>query len=66
MKEYSVCIALHASAYFKVKADSKEEAVKKAYKNMPVTVCNYCSDTVEIGEVNEEVEPDVVELSKKF
>jgi len=54
--EYYVSIGYYASFNVKVEADSKEEALDKAYDESPPSLCHHCSTNLEVGEVIENSE----------
>jgi hypothetical protein len=61
MKTYSVSIPYYASVFVKVKADSKEQALEKAYEHADPGLCHLCSERVELCEASGD-EADVEEL----
>jgi hypothetical protein len=62
IKKYSVSIPYYASVFVKVEAESKEQALEKAYEQARPGLCHQCSDRVEVFEATDE-EADVEELA---
>jgi hypothetical protein len=50
MKKFFVSIPIYASATYKIKAETKEEALEKAYERGTPTICHQCSDEIEISD----------------
>lgn len=64
LKKYSVSIPYHASVIVEVEATDKQDAVHAAWEKVGApSLCHQCSDEVEMGEANDDCEPDVIELS---
>ena len=52
-KRYSVALPIFATAFVKVTAKSKKEALEKAQMEAPFCVCHQCSRKVAVGDVDE-------------
>jgi hypothetical protein len=50
MKKWLVSIPLSADATYQIDAETKEEAIEKAYEKGVPTLCYQCADEVEIGD----------------
>lgn len=62
MPTYNVIIPISASIFITVKARNKKEAMEKALEEAsPPTLCHYCANRVELGEVlHDQVDIDYV------
>lgn len=61
MKKFSVYIPWHCGILLKVEAQSKSDALNKAYEHYP-TLCHACSKHVQLGEINDDYSPEVIEV----
>jgi len=62
MKKYSVAIPYHCTVFVKVEAKDISDALEKAYEKASPFLCHQCSDGLELGEINDEVPADIVEV----
>lgn len=60
-KKYRVCFPWYCTVSVDVEAETKEEAKEKAIKEVHPHLCWQCSDNIEMGESNDDLEPDVYE-----
>jgi hypothetical protein len=64
-KKWSVSIPWHASVCVRVEADTAEEAIEKAIEIAQPSLCHQCSDEIELGEWNNEVSSDAIEVNPR-
>lgn len=60
-KKWFVSIPVYASANVYVNADTKEDAIKKAYEEMSTSLCHQCTNDFEIGDADTGIEPSAEE-----
>ena len=60
MSKYTVILSVHASISVDVEADSEEQAKELALKKADCpTLCHYCADKIEIGDVDEALDAEI-------
>ncbi len=63
MKKWSIAIPWHCTVFIEVEAETEKEAIEKGECRVYPTLCHQCTDHVELGESNSDIESDAVEIT---